>query len=182
MSSYCRLANCGASQATKIRCLSRCSAYIISTPLHTINMPAVEIEGLESVVGVTVAFLALYFVFLVGQAFIKFYLFFAAKAKDPKASFGKIKYASTDPLARLADRTAGNMLEQSIIFLTSLWLCALFESPSYAARLGRLWLLFRCAYPFLFLKGVWIQLSTIPGYILISMLIAPVAWKATYMI
>ena len=145
-------------------------------------MPAVALEGFESVVGVTVAFLALYYVFLVGQACTKFYLYSSAKTKDPKASFGKIKYASTDPLARLADRTAGNMLEQSVLFLTSLWLCALFESPSYAARLGWLWLLFRCAYPFLFLKGVLITLSTIPGYILITMLIAPVAWKATYMI
>ena len=145
-------------------------------------MSAIEVQGLESVIGVTVAFLFLYYVFLVGQACTKFYLFLAAKMKDPKASFAKIKYGSIDSLARLADRTAGNMLEQSVLFLTSLWLCALFESPSYAARLGWLWLLFRCAYPLLFLKGILITLSTIPGYILITMMIFPVARKATYMI
>lgn len=135
--------------------------------------------GLEPVLGVTIGFLALYYIFLYGQAITKFYLFFQARRKDPKISFGKIKYSSTETTARVADRTAGNMMEQAIPFLVSLWLCAIFESPTYASRLGWLWLLFRSFYPFVF-AGIWLPASTVPGYVFISLLIQPVALKATY--
>ena len=138
------------------------------------------ISELQPVVGVTVAFTALYFAFLYTQSFSKFYLYFKAKAKDPKISFAKVKYGSTELLAVTTDRTVGNMMEQSIPFLTSLWLCAIFESADYAAKLGWLWLLFRALYPFAYYRRPWVLVSTVPGYIILFMLISPVARKAVF--
>jgi MAPEG family len=138
-----------------------------------------NLNGLEPVLGVTVGFMVLYYIFLYGQAISKFYLFFQAKKNDPKVKFGKIKYNNPDLMARVSDRTTGNMMEQAIPFLVSLWLCAIFESPTYAAKMGWLWLLFRSFYPFVF-SGPWLPLSTVPGYVIVSMLLQPVAIKATY--
>ena len=138
-----------------------------------------NLSGLEPVLGVTVGFLTLYYIFLYGQAITKFYLYFQAKKKDPKVKFGKIKYSNPDIMARVSDRTAGNMVEQAVPFLVSLWLCAIFESPTYAAKLGWLWLLFRSYYPFVF-TGPTLVLSTVPGYVIVIMLLQPVAIKATY--
>ena len=131
------------------------------------------------VIRVSTAFVALYFVFLYLQSFSKFYLFFKARAKDPKANFAKIKYANTDLLAVTVDRTVGNMMEQAIPFLLSLWLCAVFESPVYAAKLGWYWLLFRAAYPIgYYSRSFWLFLSTLPCYAFIFMMLYPVASKA----
>lgn len=137
------------------------------------------LNGLEPVIGVTVAFLVLYYIFLYGQAISKFYLFFQARKTDPKVKFGKIKYSNPDLVARIADRTAGNMIEQAVPFLVSLWLSAIFVSPTGAAKLGWLWLLFRSFYPFVF-SGPWLPLSTVPGYVIVFMLLQPVATGATY--
>lgn len=133
-------------------------------------------DEFQPVIGTTAGFLALYYAFLYAQATTKFYMYFKEKAKNPKASLTKIRYASTDLLALTVDRTSGNMVEQAIPFLVSLWLHALFVSPTGAATLGWLWLLFRSIYPFVFYKrGAWLLLSTIPGYVLIFALFAPVA-------
>ena len=131
-------------------------------------------DNFRPVVGTTAGFLALYYAFLYTQSITKVYMYFREKAKDPKVSLTKIRYANPTLLALTVDRTSGNMVEQAIPFLVSLWLHAVFVSPTGAAKLGWLWLLFRSIYPFLFYKQVhW--LSAIPGYILIFMLFAPVA-------
>ena len=133
---------------------------------------------------VTMAFLALYFCFLFFQGLSKFYLFFKEKAKggnNKSANLTKIKYfgGSTDRLALTGDRTTGNMVEQSVPFLTSLWLCAMFHSPEYAARVGWYWLGSRVIYPVVFHYGMpYLLLSTVPGYVFIGMLAYPVVVKA----
>ena len=133
-------------------------------------------DKVRPVIGTTAGFVALYFAFLYAQATTKFYMYFRDKAKDPKVSLTKIRYANTTLLALTVDRTSGNMVEQAIPFLVSLWLHAVFVSPTGAATLGWLWLLSRSIYPFVFYsRGHWLLLSTIPGYVLIFMLFAPVA-------
>jgi hypothetical protein len=136
-------------------------------------------ESFAPVINVMVAYTVLYYCFLYLQSGTKFYLFNQAKSKEGKVSFSKIKYGSTDKLALMADRSVGNLIEQSIPFLFSLWMCAVFYSPSYAARHGWYWLLSRSYYPFVFYKGLpWILFSTIPGYIIICLLLYPVASTA----
>ena len=131
-------------------------------------------SDLKPVITVTVAYVVLYYIFLYLQSGSKFYLYFKALSKDPKASYAKVKYGNTELLARTTDRTAGNMIEQSIPFLISLWLCAIFDSPDYAAKLGWFWLAFRAIYPIAFYNGFWVLASTVPGYMLIVMLLYPV--------
>ena len=125
---------------------------------------------------VTVSFLGLYYAFLSLQSFSKFYIFNKAKteSKGEKVNFAKIKYGSTDRIALMGDRSVGNLLEQSVPFLTSLWLHAVFVSPQSAATLGWAYLGFRSIYPVVFYKGLpYLFLSTIPGYAIIGALLKP---------
>ncbi len=123
---------------------------------------------------VTSAFFILYFSFLTFQSGSKFYLYFKQRGenKDGKVSFAKIKYGSTDKLAVTADRTVGNLVEQSIPFLAALWMHAVFVSPSSAAAYGWAYLLCRAFYPIVFYLGVpYLFISTIPGYVIIVRLV-----------
>ena len=54
-----------------------------------------------------------------------------------------------------ADRSVGNMLEQSVPFLLAIWLHALAKSPTTAAWYGWLWLLLRALYPLAFSHPSW---------------------------
>jgi len=137
---------------------------------------------------VTVGFVSLYFFFLIGvQSGSKFYLYLTQgngngndgdKHKE-KQSYIKIKYGSTDKVAMMGNRTAGNMLEQSVPFLTSLWLHAIFVDTASAAELGWYWIGFRAIYPVVFYKGApWLFVSTFPGYYYILKLVYPVYKQA----
>ncbi len=131
---------------------------------------------------VSVAFLILYFLFLFFQGLSKYYIYLKEKGTNKNVNMTKIKYfgGSTDRLVLTGDRTAGNMVEQSVPFLASLWLCAIFHSPSEATKLGWYWLASRVIYPFVFHKGMpYLLLSTCPGYVFIGMLLYPVAMKAS---
>jgi uncharacterized MAPEG superfamily protein len=140
-----------------------------------------DIVRFRAVLHVNIAFVVLYYCFLYIQAGTKFVLYFAAKEKDPKASLSKIKYGSTDRLALTSDRTVGNLMEQSIPFLLGLWLCAVVESPDYAATIGWYWLISRAMYPFVFYYGIpYLLLSTLPGYAFITMLFWPVVTKTLF--
>lgn len=129
---------------------------------------------------VTIAFVCLYYAFLLIQSMSKNYIFMTQKDGDKdkgegKQSFAKIKYGSTNKIALMGDRTVGNLLEQSIPFLTALWLHAVFVDPASAAQLGWYYLGFRAIYPFVFFKGVpLLFVSTLPGYFLVWKLIYPV--------
>lgn len=141
-------------------------------------MSKLNIEGINEsyneCIKVSIAFVVLSYGFLSFQSFAKFYLYFKLKEKDPKVSLRKIKYNNTDPIAIVSDRTAGNLIEQSVLFMSSLWLCAVFYSADYAGKVGWIWLISRSYYPFVFNYGIpWLLLSTVPGYICIVMLLQP---------
>eukprot|EP01051_Picozoa_sp_SAG22_P021809 SAG22_NODE_4968_length_1120_cov_1.215475_1_plen_211_part_00 len=135
---------------------------------------------------VCVGWVALYFAFLFFQSASKFrahdLLKAAAKAKDEKApGFAAVKYGSAGNKfgALIGDRTAGNMLEQSIPFLTGLALHAVLVSVNSAAQLGWLWLLSRLIYPACFSQGIpLLFVSTLPGYLCIAMLWQPIVTLA----
>lgn len=89
---------------------------------------------------------------------------------DPQVA--RIKY-NTDydsPLAVVADRTAGNLLEQLTPFLAATWIRALLVpgAADSAGRLTYVYLVSRMAYPAAFYAGHPIlQLSTQPGYVIV---------------
>lgn len=94
--------------------------------------------------------------------------------KDAKTlvSFKDFKYASTDRLPLLLDRTVGNTMEQAIPFLTALWMHAAFVSVDSAALVGWIYVVTRAIYPVGFYLGLpWILLSTGPGYACIAYLL-----------
>lgn len=143
--------------------------------------PVLAIEEFHGVVKVTMAWFFLYYLFLAFQSFSKFYIYHMLRSntiasKDKNApSLHAIKYGDKGgKLGLTSDRTSGNMLEQSVPFLASLWLHAVFVDPAGAERLGYLWLLSRSFYPVVFHLGFpWFLLSTIPGYIFIVMMLYP---------
>lgn len=59
------------------------------------------------------------------------------------------RYRSQDPQMLRADRAVHNTLEQMGPFLVSLWLHAVFVSPTVATTLGAVYVLLRACYPFL---------------------------------
>ena len=75
----------------------------------------------------------------------------------------------------VADRTVGNMMEQSFLFLVNLVLHASLVNVSSAVSYGWIWLLSRTYYPYAFYKGAPILfLSTFPGYCALLGLFYPV--------
>ena len=130
---------------------------------------------------VTIAWIALYYCFLFFQGMSKYYIYLKEKTDGKKVNMTKIKYfgGSNDRLILTGDRTAGNMVEQSIPFLASLWLCAMFHSPAEATKWGWYWLGSRVIYPVCFHLGMpYLLLSSTPGYICIFFLVYPVGMKA----
>lgn len=129
------------------------------------------------VIKVTGAYACLFFTFMMFQSFSKFYVFEEAKKKakkdgSGKVSFKEVKYNSTSGLGFISDRTFLNMLEQCPLFLTGLWMHAIFVSPETAATAGWLYIVFRSMYPFLFPMGMpWFFLSTMPNYMVVWYLI-----------
>eukprot|EP01036_Dinobryon_divergens_P025893 gene25893-34485_t len=103
----------------------------------------------EAPIKATIAYCALYYFFLYFQAGVGHLQFYLAKKKAAseakakgeknveKVSYGKIKYGtqSHDKISLTAQRTVGNLMEQAIPFLTSLWLHAVFVSPESAANI-----------------------------------------------
>ena len=131
----------------------------------------------EAPIKATFAYLVLYFVFLYFQAGVGHVQFYLAKKKAQsdakekgekveKVSYGKIKYGqSNDKLSLTALRTVGNLMEQAIPFLTSLWLHAVFVSPEGAANVAWIYIITRSYYPIAFYLGMpYILFSTLPGY------------------
>lgn len=59
------------------------------------------------------------------------------------------RYHGQDPRMLAADRAVINTHEQMVPFLLTMWLHAVFVSPSHATWLGLAYVLLRTAYPFL---------------------------------
>jgi len=132
---------------------------------------------LRPVIIVTIAWCALYYCFLQGQAAAAFWIHKKrrhsfSKKKDSEDEeppspvalarrnsgssipFAAVKYGSraeVQPgLIFTMDRSVGNLLEQTPPFLIGVWLHALTATPVGAARLGWLWLMLRASYPIAF--------------------------------
>eukprot|EP00854_Cymbomonas_tetramitiformis_P011332 gene11332-13392_t len=127
-----------------------------------------QLQQYAPVIKVTGAYMVLFYIFMVFQSFAKFYIYFKTKSNkksDEKVSLKKIKYASTSGLGFVSDRTFMNLLEQSPMFLTALWMHAVFVSIETAANAGWLYIAFRLIYPLVFSMGPpWIFISTVPNY------------------
>ncbi len=146
-----------------------------------------QADNAAPVLRVTFGWALLYFSFLFYQSWSMFYAhgvlkseFKAADGKPP--SFGEVKYGSAGNkhFALNGNRTVGNMMEQSPIFLAALWTHAAFVDVGSAAQLGWAWLLARSIYPAAFAGGLpWLFFSTVPGYIFITLLFYPV-WQLAF--
>eukprot|EP00980_Cylindrotheca_fusiformis_P008582 scaffold1823_cov108-Cylindrotheca_fusiformis.AAC.3 len=86
------------------------------------------------------------------------------KKTDKKPSLVGIKYGSESMAMLAIDRTVGNLMEQMIPFLLSLFGYATFVSAGGAAKIGWLWIFFRSYYIFVFKKGILLFSSTMPAY------------------
>lgn len=140
----------------------------------------------------TLLYLALYFVvFMQFQSYSKFYLVLLKKkeAKEKEGSgnvsFREIKYYnSKDLLALTGDRTVGNFLEFSIVFLPLMWLHALFVNPDQSFTICALYTFFRSYYPvaFMMMKTFPYSLffSTVPGYLVLIFLFVELSFEAAF--
>lgn len=117
---------------------------------------------------------SLCFVFLFSQSATAFYMLGKLKREQKNSksnakgriNMRDIKYGDKGGSAMLiAKRTVGNYLEQSPIFLVSLWLTAVFVDAGVASTCGWIWIASRVFYPFGFSKGIpYLFMSTFPAY------------------
>ncbi|KAG8465861.1 hypothetical protein KFE25_005431 [Diacronema lutheri] len=93
-----------------------------------------------------------------------FYMYYAFMQLGPSARMSN----KSEAQVQWGSRAFGNLHEQAPTFLLALWSHALFVSPDSAAALGAAWLVFRAAYPILWMLGHGftpkILFSTIPMY------------------
>jgi hypothetical protein len=100
---------------------------------------------------VTAAYFALWYYLLLGlQRGTKYALIaeYAARGEVFDRYFGQ------DGRMLAVDRAVANTQEQMIPFLASLWLHALFVSPTHATALGAVYVVLRAIYPFLLGKSL----------------------------
>ena len=134
---------------------------------------------------VTAVYFTLYYIFLFSQAGISLlrYLLATKTGNEKEVSLRKLKYSSAenDRLLLTLNRSVGNIMEQMVPFLASLWLHALTLSPRRAAIIGAIYTLLRSFYPFAFYRGIVpLFLVTFPNYFCILYLIAPVVWTCLF--
>lgn len=135
----------------------------------------------------TLIYISLYMVFIQFQAYSKFYIFHQKKkeviAKDDgmktKVSFRAVKYYnSKDMLALNGDRTVGNFVEFAFVFLSLLWIHAIFVNPNESFTIAVLYTFFRSLYPILFNQPLpGILLSTVPMYIILAYMFCQIIFK-----
>jgi len=82
-----------------------------------------------------------------------------------KPSYPKLKYSTDNFAITAANRSVGNLMEQMIPFLVSLYSYATFVSVAGAVKCGWAWIFFRSYYSFVFKKPFpAIFTSTLPAY------------------
>lgn len=122
----------------------------------------------------TIWYFVVFYTFMTLQSFSHLYL--AATAKSQKKedshkplSLREIKYGGNKKgLSLLVDRTFLNLFEQSVPFLTSVWLYGAFNDAAFAATLVYIYIFFRLLYPLVFRFGPPLLLiSTFPNYFVI---------------
>lgn len=128
-------------------------------------------QQFRPVIHVLFAYSILFYVFLYGQAFYVYYLWFKARSSDPKTPLAKIKYGEAGARDRIVfDRSVGNLMEQSVPFLLSFSLSAAFAGDvAWTAQLGWSYVALRLLYPLAFAYGL-VPLVTIPNYLSIVLL------------
>ena len=140
-----------------------------------------ELERLHGPLVVTVAYVLLWYGFLFGlQTRTKYRL----KARYQKE--GKVfdRYFGQDEEMLAVDRAVANTHEQMVPFLVSLWLFAIFASPTYATWLGAAYVLLRSSYPLLLGKRLSkvqskrVVLVTFPCYAIVFTMLGGAAWAA----
>jgi hypothetical protein len=158
----------------------------VRNPVHRGPGPLTSATA-QPIIRVTIAFVVLYYFFIHFQSWTKFFIHdklqkaAAVNDKIKQLTFADIKYGTSSVKHKLTltgDRTVGNMLEQALPFLVSLWLHGTYIDVGSAAKLGWQWLIFRCIYPVVFYAGPPILfVSTLPGYWIIFCLLWPVGVK-----
>jgi hypothetical protein len=130
---------------------------------------------------VTAAYFLLWYGFLFGlQTRTKYRL----KARYEKE--GKVfdRYFGQDTEMLAVDRAVANTQEQMGPFLASLWLFAIFASPTYATWLGAAYVVLRSAYPFLLgmrvskVQSKRVALVTFPCYAIVFSMLGGAVWAA----
>ena len=79
-------------------------------------------------------------------------------------SLSQVQYGGENKQKRNADRFVGNLQEQMIPFLFSLYAYATYINARGAAQIGWAWLFFRSYYPFAFTRFPLLFASTLPAY------------------
>jgi len=129
-----------------------------------------------------VAYLVLFYVFMTFQSFTKLFLFASGKKNktDKGPSLRELKYGDNKKgINLLSDRTFLNLFEQSVPFLTSIWLYGVVCDAASAASLVYLYMAVRVFYPVVFRYGPpWIFLCTGPNYLVIWYCLFKVGTKA----
>ena len=140
-----------------------------------------DLARLHGPLAVTVAYFLLWYGFLFGlQTRTKYRL----KARYQKE--GKVfdRYFGQDEEMLAVDRAVSNTHEQMGPFLVSLWLFAIFASPTYATWLGAAYVVLRSAYPLLLGKRISkvqskrVALVTFPCYAIVFTMLGGAAWSA----
>jgi hypothetical protein len=129
-------------------------------------------------VAVTLAYIALYYAFVVHVGVMK-----ARRARFYKEKGEKYdRYFTPDREMLAADRMQLNTLEQMPPFLVLLWLNAVFVGPLGATIAGGFYVLARAAYPLALGKRLGrgvrglVLASTVPGYLVILYFIGALGW------
>lgn len=156
----------------------------------------VPIDEYKGVIRVTLAYVGLHVAFQMLQSYSKWTLLIEQKKKakkngdkplsfkngDKPLSFKEAHYGEEGrmhPLRLMADRSAGNILEWSWVFMCPLWLHAVFISEADAAWWGWTYVAMRAFYPLGFaMKCPWGV--TVCNYTSIAMLMMPLV-KAVFL-
>lgn len=140
-----------------------------------------DLTQLHGPLVVTVGYFLLWYSFLFGlQTRTKYRL--NARYHNEGKVFDR--YFGGDDEMLAVDRVVANTHEQMGPFLFSLWLFALFASPTHATWLGAAYVLLRGAYPFLLGKRVAklqskrVALVTFPCYAIIFTMLGGAVWGA----
>lgn len=129
-------------------------------------------------IAVTVAYLVLYYAFVIRVAIVK-----AARERALALQGEKFdRYFGQDREMLAADRLQLNTLEQMPPFLVLLWMNAVFVGPGSATAAGVVYVVARAAYPFMLGARVGrgirarVLAATLPGYLVIVWFVGALGW------
>ena len=142
-------------------------------------MVTIDINALHGPALITVGYFVLWYYLLIAiQRNTKYRL--QARYKEQDKIFDR--YFGQDEEMLAADRAVANTLEQMGPFLGSLWLFAVFVSPTQATFLGAAYVALRFFYPLLLGKRLanmqpsTVYFVTIPCYLIVWSMLGRVIW------